>query len=60
MQAEEQEVHALLVLGVDDTGDAMMDMDYMGDTDGLEYVSDLEGDLLLSPVAGLQSPIQMR
>ena len=53
MQAEEQEVRSLLVLDADDTGDVTMDADYMGDTDGLEYVSDSEGDLLLSPVAGL-------
>lgn len=59
MQAEEQEVCSLLVLDADDTGDATMDTDYMGDTDGLEYVSDSEGDLLLSPVAGLRSPVRL-
>ena len=59
MQAEEQEVRSLLVLDADDTGDATMDTDYMGDTDGLEYVSDSEGDLLLSPVAGLRSPVRL-
>ena len=57
MEVEEQEVHNLLALDADNEGNATMDMDYMHSTDGLEYVPDLEGDLLLSSVAGFQSPV---
>jgi len=49
MRAEEMEVVALLVLDTDDEGDKAMGTD----SDELEYVSDSEGDLLLSPPAGI-------
>jgi len=58
LQAEEKEVAALLILEVDYEGDTAMDTEC---EDGkLEYVSDSEGDLLLSPPAGLQSPSRYR
>lgn len=54
LQAEETEVTALLVLETGDEGDAMAtDCE---ESSELEYVSDSEADLLLSPPAGLQSP----
>ncbi len=56
MRAEEMEVAALLVLDTDDEGDKAMGTDM----DELEYVSDSEGDLLLSPPAGIQSPYGYR
>jgi len=49
MRAEEMEVAALLVLDMDNEGDKGMGTD----SDELEYVSDSEGDLLLSPPAGI-------
>jgi hypothetical protein len=52
LQAEETEVTALLETGYE--GDAMAtDCE---ESSELEYVSDSEADLLLSPPAGLQSP----
>jgi hypothetical protein len=56
MRAEEMEVAALLVLDTDDEGDKAMGTDM----DELEYVSDSEGDLLLSPPAGIRSPYGYR
>ena len=56
MRAEEMEVAALLVLDTDDEGDKAMGKD----SDKLEYVSDSEGDLLLSPPARLRSPYGYR
>jgi len=53
MQAEEMEVAALLVLDTDDEGG---DKAMGTDLDKLEYVLDSEGDLLLSPPAGIRSP----
>jgi hypothetical protein len=56
MRSEEMEVAALLVLDTDNEGDKAMGTD----TDELEYVLDSEGDLLLSPPAGIQSPYGYR
>jgi len=56
MQAEEKEVAALLGLDADIEGEGT---DYNEDSE-LEYVPDLEGDLLLSPPAGLRSPYGYR
>jgi len=56
MQAEEMEVAALLELDMDDKGNKAMGTD----SDELEYISDSEGDLLLSPPAGIRSPYMYR
>jgi len=50
MKAEEQEVRDLLISNDESEGEGEV-------SDGLEYVSDSEGDLLLSPVPGLRSPL---
>ena len=56
MRSEEMEVAALLVLDTDDEGNKVMGTGM----DKLEYVSDSEGDLLLSPPVGIQSPYRYR
>ena len=56
MWAEEMEVAALLVLDIDDKGNKAMGTD----SNKLEYISDSEGDLLLSPPAGIWSPYGYR
>lgn len=56
MRAEEKEVAALLGLDVDNDDEGTDDNEDIE----LEYVPDSEGDLLLSPPAGLRSPYGYR
>jgi hypothetical protein len=58
MKAEEKEVAALLVLDTDYESDAAMDINY--ESGESEYAPDSEGDLLLTPPAGVRSPYGYR